>query len=168
MNADAAGPLNLLSPSVQETERIGTRLADTLPPLTAQPAIVYLTGPLGAGKTTLARGFLAGRGFSETVRSPTYTLLECYELSDLVVVHLDLYRIEAASELEALGIREFLTANHVLLIEWPERGVPGLPAPDLSVAMQVQSAHHEIGLRGDTALGAAWLRGLVELLASSS
>lgn len=168
MSANAAAPLSLLSPSVQETERIGTRLAHTLPSLTAQPAIVYLTGPLGAGKTTLARGFLAGRGFAGSVRSPTYTLLECYELSDLVVVHLDLYRIEAASELEALGIREFLTANHVLLIEWPERGVPGLPAPDLCVAMQVESSHHEIALRGATALGAAWLRRLVELLAASS
>jgi len=165
---EAAAPLRLCAASAQETESIGIRLAWALPALNAQPGIVYLTGPLGAGKTTFARGFLSGRGFNGAVRSPTYTLLECYELPDLVVVHLDLYRIEAPSELEALGLREFLASGHVLLIEWPERGAGRLPHPDVSIAMQVEASHHDVGLKGDTPFGAAWLRRLVELLPVSS
>jgi tRNA threonylcarbamoyladenosine biosynthesis protein TsaE len=160
-------PATWLARSAQHTQLIGARLAQCLPPLTAEPAIAYLTGELGAGKTTLARGFLEGRGFKGPVRSPTYTLLECYEVSDLVVVHLDLYRVREESELEALGLRDLVAPHHLWLVEWPERGGRRLPAADLVVALQVQPLGHRVQLAARSALGGAWLDRTVELCSVS-
>jgi tRNA threonylcarbamoyladenosine biosynthesis protein TsaE len=160
-------PVTWLARSAQHTQLIGARLAQALPPLTAQPAITYLTGELGAGKTTLARGFLEGRGFKSPVRSPTYTLLECYEVSDLVVVHLDLYRVQRESELEALGLRDLVAPNHLWLVEWPERGGRRLPPADLVVALQAEPLGHRVQLAARSALGAAWLDRAVELCSVS-
>jgi tRNA threonylcarbamoyladenosine biosynthesis protein TsaE len=163
-----ADPVSVSSSSAKQTELIGARLARALPSLATQYAVAYLSGELGAGKTTLARGFLQGRGFGGAVRSPTYTLLECYELPDLVVVHLDLYRIEDESELEALGWRDFLTPGHVLLIEWPDRGGRRLAPADVSVALQAEVSQHRLALRSHSPLGSQWLHALVELCAGTS
>jgi len=152
----------------EQTESIGAALAATLPAITAAPAAVYLQGELGAGKTTLARGFLRRLGVTAPVRSPTYTLLECYELADRVVVHLDLYRLRDASELEMLGVRELARAQHLWLIEWPERAHARLPAADLSVRLEVGAAGHAVALTGQSQLGSAWLARTVEILPRSS
>ena len=103
--------------------------------LTALPApqVIFLHGDLGAGKTTLVRGYLRARGFEGTVRSPTYTLMESYPLSDGLVVHFDLYRMADPEELHALGLRELLHEGAVLFFEWPERGAGALPAPTLEL-----------------------------------
>jgi len=147
-----------------ETEELGAALAQALPAPGSAPAIVYLSGDLGAGKTTLARGFLRGRGFRGAVRSPTYTFLECYDLpGPLAVVHLDLFRLTEPSELESLGVRELARAGHVWLIEWPERGAGHLPPPDLAIALQVPSSSHALCATPHSALGRAWLHALVEL-----
>jgi tRNA threonylcarbamoyladenosine biosynthesis protein TsaE len=105
---------------------LGTELACRLP---AQ-AVVYLEGPLGAGKTTLARALIQALGHGGAVRSPTYTLVESYALGDREVHHLDLYRVADPDELEFLGLRELATARALWLVEWAERGGDRLPPPD--------------------------------------
>lgn len=100
---------------------------------------VWLEGELGAGKTTLARGWLAGMGHAGRVKSPTYTLLEPYLLpAGVELAHLDLYRLADPEELEFLGLRELAGSGRWLLIEWPEKGAGHLPAPD--VALQITFA----------------------------
>ena len=99
-------------------------------------ALVYLQGELGAGKTTLVRGILRGLGFAGAVKSPTYTLLEPYE--ELLVYHFDLYRIADSQELDFIGMDEVVAQPALKLVEWPERGLPRLPPPDIRIQMRAQ------------------------------
>ncbi len=118
-------------------------------------ALVFLEGDLGAGKTTLVRGFLQARGHQGAVKSPTYTLIEPYALASGPCYHLDLYRLGDPEELEYLGLREMLQEQAVLLVEWPRRGAGWLPAPDLVVhlAYRAGGAAREARLEAGTALG---------------
>jgi tRNA threonylcarbamoyladenosine biosynthesis protein TsaE len=144
-------------------EAAGAALADAMPPVTRGPAVVYLSGDLGAGKTTLARGFLRRRGLIEPARSPTFALLECYELADIVVVHVDLYRLREPLELDALGLRDLARPGHAWLVEWPERGAGWLPVPDVHIDLYAASPEaHAISAASHSPLGAAWLERVVE------
>jgi tRNA threonylcarbamoyl adenosine modification protein YjeE len=145
-----------LAKTADDTEAFGGRLAASRP-VGGALATVHLFGDLGAGKTTLARGFLRACGVSGPVRSPTYTLVELYETPTVSIVHLDLYRLLDPSELEALGLREWASPGHVWLIEWPERGEGRLPFPDLSVTLIGGIQGHEINVNATSALGELWL-----------
>ncbi|MDX1608724.1 MAG: tRNA (adenosine(37)-N6)-threonylcarbamoyltransferase complex ATPase subunit type 1 TsaE [Halofilum sp. (in: g-proteobacteria)] len=109
-----------------ETESLGAALSAVV----AAPCVIALEGPLGAGKTTLVRGFLRARGHAGPVRSPTYTLVESYPCADAIVHHLDLYRLSDPEELEHLGVRDLAAADAIWLVEWPERGRGFLPPAD--------------------------------------
>jgi tRNA threonylcarbamoyladenosine biosynthesis protein TsaE len=121
--------------------------------------VIGMEGELGAGKTTLVGGILAALGVTGAIRSPTYTLIEPYEAAGLQLYHIDLYRLNSALEVAALGIRDLLDARAVLLIEWPSRGAGALPTEDLSVAIEYQ---------GPTAAGGAQRRLLTAQAHSSA
>jgi tRNA threonylcarbamoyladenosine biosynthesis protein TsaE len=149
--------VHLQTHSADETEEFGRQLASARPGVPRALAVVYLTGDLGAGKTTFARGFLRALGVVGAVRSPTYTLLEVYAPGDLIVLHVDLYRLRDVVELESLGLRDWAKPGCLWLIEWPERGAGRLPPPDLTPTFAVGVSAHDIEARADSPNGRQWL-----------
>ena len=117
------------------------------------PIVIYLEGELGAGKTTFARAYIHALGFPGYVKSPSYGLLETYEAGGQKILHLDLYRIEDPEELEYLAIRDLYRADTALLVEWPERGKPHLPAADLLLEFGETDEARFIRCTGFTARG---------------
>jgi tRNA threonylcarbamoyladenosine biosynthesis protein TsaE len=144
----------------EETEAFGARLASTRPAGDDALCVVYLMGDLGAGKTTLARGLLRSLGVTGAVRSPTYTLVEIYELGGLTAVHLDLYRLSDPGELHNLGLREWARGGALWLVEWPERGGGLLPGADLVITLTAGDGGHDIEVSARTEPGAAWINRL--------
>jgi tRNA threonylcarbamoyl adenosine modification protein YjeE len=143
-------------PDPAATDALGQRLAATLP----GPAVVYLRGDLGAGKSSLARALLRSLGASGPIRSPTYTLVERHRLHGGEAAHLDLYRIAQAGELDFLGLQELLPEQVLVLVEWPDRGAGALPAADLDITLELEGEGRVVELAAGSALGEAWLDGL--------
>jgi len=143
-------------PDAESQTAFGTRLAAVLP---AQ-CVLYLNGDLGTGKTTLARGILRGLGHQGPARSPTYTLIEPYEIGPRRVYHLDLYRLCDPEELEYLGLRDLLADPSLWLVEWPERGAGLLPAADLSIGIEYLPQGRRLTLNPHGAAAQTWTAGL--------
>lgn len=99
--------------------------------------VVYLHGDLGAGKTTLVRGILNALGYTGRVKSPTYTLLEPYQIGDLQLRHFDLYRLNNPEEWEGAGFGDEFDAENIFLIEWPEQALGFLPPADIEVRFKI-------------------------------
>lgn len=124
---------------------------------------VWLQGDLGAGKTTLARSFIQAQGHGGRVVSPTYTLMEPYDVGGRRLLHLDLYRIADAEELEFLGIRDMETDEDLLLVEWPERGKGLLPRPDLRLCFSdADGGGRHLKLTAYSERGQSWCESLGE------
>lgn len=144
----------LALPDEAATERLGARLAAALPRL----RLLYVRGPLGAGKTTLVRGLLRALGHADAVKSPTFTLVEPYAFGSYTVYHFDLYRLEDPEELEFLGMRDYLQGNDVCVVEWPERAGGVLPLPDLDVMIRPNNKRgRSVQLEAHTQAGEALL-----------
>lgn len=127
----------------------GARLATLLlPGLT-----IFLHGDLGVGKTTLCRGILNGLGHRGNVKSPTYTLVEPYELPGQTAYHFDLYRLGEPTELEYMGCRDYFDDESICLVEWPERGEGVLPQPDLDLEILVEGRGRQLICRANTEKG---------------
>lgn len=127
--------------------------------------VVYLDGNLGMGKTTLVRGMLRGLDYAGPVKSPTYTIVEPYELDLIEVYHFDLYRIADAEELEYMGIRDYFKEGVLCLVEWAEMGEGVLPRPDMVVHLSLVRHGRSIAIEPKTPYGVEALAAISERLA---
>lgn len=122
------------SNSAEETEQFGAEIFKSLP----SKCVIFLYGDLGAGKTTLVRGFLRAAGYTGVVKSPTYTLVEEYTIEGRKIFHFDLYRVAEPEELEWMGIRDYFDQESLCFIEWPDKGKGFLPEPDRIITLKTQ------------------------------
>lgn len=137
------------------TVQLGRQLAQVLADVPG--AVLFLEGELGAGKTCLARAVLHGLGVEGPVRSPSYTLVEPYELGERRLLHIDLYRIAGAEEIEQLGLGDFPPQETLWLVEWPSRGAAHLPPPDLALRLWPERSGRAAQLQARSSLGEAVL-----------
>ena len=139
------------------TTALGAALARVLAP----GLTIHLHGDLGAGKTALTRALLHAAGHSGKVKSPTYTLAEPYQIHlagrAVQLIHFDLYRMSSAEEFLDAGFREEFNGDNICVVEWPEKGAPVLPAPDLEVFLEVDGLGREVELQALSALGSLCL-----------
>ena len=131
------------------TVSMGKVIAQSLSP----GMTIFLHGDLGAGKTTISRGIIQGLGHEGRVKSPTYTLVEPYELADVTAYHFDLYRLADPEELEFMGFRDYFNDKAVCLIEWPEKGQDFLPQADLELYLTYVGEQREIRFKPLSNLG---------------
>jgi tRNA threonylcarbamoyladenosine biosynthesis protein TsaE len=155
-------------PAAADTMRLGAALGNTLPWSEQAPRLLFLTGELGAGKTTLAAALLGALGATETVRSPSYALVETYPLREGLGVHVDCYRLSDAQEFEQLGLRDYFAPRTLWVVEWPERAGAALPPPDLSVSLRSASLGRMAEIEAVSMAGAAWLALLQDALSGQS
>lgn len=138
-------------------------IANELAGLVYPPLVIFLDGPLGAGKTSFARALIQGLGYADRVKSPTYSLLESYTLDGVDVVHLDLYRINDPGELEFLSLDDMAAAT-ICLVEWAENGLSALPDPDMILELDGSGETRDMCFIGKTQKG----RTLMESVAWSA
>ncbi|MEG1816712.1 tRNA (adenosine(37)-N6)-threonylcarbamoyltransferase complex ATPase subunit type 1 TsaE [Pseudomonas sp.] len=136
--------------------RFGGRIAE----VTKGHGVIFLEGDLGAGKTTLSRGIIRGLGHQGAVKSPTFTVVEPYEIGDVRAFHFDLYRLVDPEELEYLGIRDYFEDDALCLFEWPQKGAGVLPKPDLTITISHQASGRSLNLSPQGARGEAWCAAL--------
>jgi len=144
-------------PDEDATLAVAARMA----PLLTGNELVFLEGQLGAGKTTFCRGLLRGLGHTGSVKSPTFTLVEPYELAGgQQVFHFDLYRLTDANELEYIGIEDYLDSHQLCLVEWPERGEDALPTSDLSIRLELDGSGRRLTIEANSERGERIVRQL--------
>lgn len=136
-------------PDEGATASLGARLAGDIGP----GIRIYLRGELGSGKTTLIRGLLRGLGVKDTVKSPSYALVELYVVSRLNLYHFDFYRFLDAREFEDAGLADSFRGEGVCLVEWPERAGKALPRPDLELSLAYAGVGREIRVKAHSAAG---------------
>ena len=150
--------------SAEAMEALGAEVARVVP----RGSSIYLVGPLAAGKTTFARGYVRECGHRGAVKSPTFTLVETYELAAATVHHFDLYRIAAAAELEFIGIEDYFDDGADILVEWAERGAGVLPDADLVLTITPAGMLREIVLEAHSDLGTEAIYRINKLYISES
>ena len=136
-------------PDEGATAGLGAKLAAGIAP----GMRIYLRGDLGSGKTTLIRGLLRALGVKDTVKSPSYALVELYVVSRLNLYHFDFYRFIDAKEFEDAGLAGYFHGTGVCLVEWPERAGDALPRPDLDLTLAYAGSGREISVKAHSAAG---------------
>ncbi|MEO3726361.1 tRNA (adenosine(37)-N6)-threonylcarbamoyltransferase complex ATPase subunit type 1 TsaE [Pseudomonas syringae] len=140
----------------QAMSDFGARIAR----ITRGHGLIFLEGNLGMGKTTLSRGIIRGLGHVGAVKSPTFTLVEPYEIGEVRAFHFDLYRLVDPEELEFLGIRDYFEDDALCLIEWPDKGAGFLPKPDLTITISPQDSGRSLTILSQGSRGEAWCAAL--------
>ena len=148
--------LELKLPNEASTLRLGEALAVGVAP----GRVLFISGDLGAGKTTLVRGLLRGLGYAGRAKSPTYALVEPYELSSLDLYHFDFYRFKDRSEWLNSGFREHFHPGSVCVVEWPEKAGDLLSPPDLRIRLEFDGEARRARLEAVSEAGRAWLSSL--------
>jgi tRNA threonylcarbamoyl adenosine modification protein YjeE len=144
-------------PDEDATLHLAGQMAKAMP-MGGPPFVLHLHGDLGTGKTTLTRGALRALGEQGAVRSPTYGLIAEYATPRGRVLHLDLYRLRSAGELQALGLADYLADSQLWLIEWPERAEgERLPAADARIYLDVEATGRRARIEACSAPGRLWL-----------
>jgi tRNA threonylcarbamoyladenosine biosynthesis protein TsaE len=156
-------PLHVHLADEAATRELGARIAVALSPGVS----VHLSGDLGAGKTTLARGLIQALGFAGKVKSPTYTLVEPYIDSRLSLYHFDFFRFKNPKEWDDAGLRECFNGRAIAIVEWPEKAAGLLPPADLRVQLEIRSRDgREATITADTEPGRACLNELARRYAA--
>jgi tRNA threonylcarbamoyladenosine biosynthesis protein TsaE len=158
MNASSRAQRSIFLPDETATLDLGQRLAAVVAP----GLYLALSGELGSGKTTLVRGLLRGLGYAGKVKSPTYTLVEFYNLSKLDLYHFDLYRFNDPQEWLDAGFRDYFQPGNLCVVEWPERAQELLPTADLQVALNEESGARRARILAKTEYGIHCLERLPE------
>jgi tRNA threonylcarbamoyladenosine biosynthesis protein TsaE len=127
-------------PNEQTSEQIAKLMANCL----VSPLVMTFSGEIGAGKTTLIRAMLRHLGVTSAIKSPTFSLIESYSLSNLQIHHFDLYRINEEIELDYIGFRDYFSHNAVCCIEWPERAPNSIESIDIAFSLKIKGAGREI------------------------
>lgn len=143
--------------SPDETQLLAEDLAAACRNALPQQVVVYLSGDLGAGKTTFSRYFIQAMGHKGSVKSPTYTLVEPYSLGEVDIYHFDLYRLSDPEELEFMGIRDYFRENSISLIEWAENGAECLATADLVISIEINGEGRQFTISASTSQGAKLL-----------
>ncbi len=166
--------ISLALPNESDTDRLGQALAQVAADL--QPTVsgsipgpeaggrIHLQGDLGAGKTSLVRAFLRQCGVSGRIKSPSYALLESYEVSNLYLYHLDFYRFSDPAEWLDAGFRDLLNKQALVLIEWPERAGDLLGYPDLLIELSYAGQGRQATLSAYTVKGLQWIDALPQTI----
>lgn len=141
------------SPIVLANEEATVNFAHRLAKVLRPGLVIYLRGDLGAGKTTLVRSLLSALGYAGRVKSPTYTLVERYEVGGMHLRHFDLYRFRDADEWEEAGFRDEFDAHNICLVEWPDQATGLLPQADISLTFEMLQDGREIVLHAYTEAG---------------
>ena len=144
--------VSLFLPDEDAMVAFGHRIAQ----VTGGAGLIFLEGDLGAGKTTLSRGIIRGLGHTGAVKSPTFTLVEPYEIGAVRAFHFDLYRLVDPEELEYMGIRDYFDEDALCLIEWPDKGTGFLPKPDLTITITPHAHGRQLKLLPQSARGQSW------------
>jgi len=143
-------PLHIHLPDERATRALGEQVAAGLQPGSS----VHLSGGLGAGKTTLARGVIRALGFPGKVKSPSYALVEPYIDSRLTLYHFDFFRFHDGREWRDAGFRDCFNEHAICLVEWPEKAAGQLPPPDLRIRLEIPATGgREATLDADTEAG---------------
>ena len=144
----------------QSTQHLGELIAKYL----QAPLICYLQGDLGVGKTRIVRAIIQSLGYSGNVKSPTYTLVEPYQLETVTVYHFDLYRLSDPEELDYLGIRDYFDEQSICFIEWPDKGKGWLADADISIFLEYLGEGRRCQITAQTKAGTILLNKLKQNL----